>query len=47
MFAVKSLSIPAFVFLCVVLIAGLSYGSYQLGRLLVKLYFYIRDRLRR
>ena len=47
MFAVKSLSIPAFVFLCMILIAGLAYGSYQLGRLLAKLYFYIRDRFQR
>ena len=37
MFAVQSLSIPAFVFLCVILIAGLAYGSYQLGKQLMKL----------
>lgn len=47
MFAVRSLSIPAFVFLCVILIAGLAYGSYQLGKQLMKLYFYFRDKLRR
>lgn len=47
MFAVQSLSIPAFVFLCMILIAGLAYGSYQLGKQLMKLHFYFRDKLRR
>ena len=47
MFAVQSLSIPAFIFLCMILIAGMAYGSYQPGKQQMKLYFYFRDRLRR
>ena len=47
MFTVTSLSIPAFVFLYMILIAGLVYGSYQLGKQLMKLYFYFRDKFRR
>ena len=47
MFAVQSLSIPAFIFLCMILFAGLAYGSYQPSKQLMKLYFYFRDRLRR
>lgn len=47
MFIVESLSIPVYCFLCITLIALLSYGSYHLGRFLTKLFLRIRSKLRR